>query len=44
MIKKIPKDHKGLYLCPPNNHGNQSNIVEEVEKNDKRICKKRGVS
>ena len=22
----IPRDHKGLYLCPPNNHGIQSKI------------------
>ena len=25
----IPRDHKGLYLCPPNNHGRQSKISGE---------------
>ena len=32
MIRKIPKEHKGLYLCPPNNHGKQSKITEEDKK------------
>ena len=26
MVKKIPKDHKGLYTCEPYNHGIQHNV------------------
>lgn len=26
--KKILKEHKGLYLCPPNNHGIQTKISD----------------
>lgn len=29
MVRKIPKDHKGLYACEPYNHGVQSNVSEE---------------
>ena len=27
----IKKEHKGLYLTPPNNHGLQAYLVEEEE-------------
>ena len=30
--RPIKKDRKGLYLCPPNNHGNQEKIIKEEEK------------
>jgi hypothetical protein len=30
VVKKIPKEHKGLYLCSPNKHGRQSNISEDT--------------
>ena len=26
MVRKIPRDHKGLYACEPNNHGIQENL------------------
>ena len=28
-MKKIPRDHKGLYLAPKNNHGVQQTIIKE---------------
>ena len=28
-VGKIPKDHKGLYLCPPYNHGIQQNVSKK---------------
>ena len=31
MIRKIPKDHKGLYLSVPFLHGKQSHFTEEEE-------------
>jgi hypothetical protein len=31
--RAIPKDHKGLYSCPPYNHGKQEEIIKEKEVN-----------
>ena len=31
MVRKIPKDHQGLYLSDPFSHGKQSHISEEKE-------------
>ena len=31
MVKKIPRDHKGLYLSVPFTHGRQSDISEEYK-------------
>ena len=34
--KGIQKDHKGLYLCPPNDHGKQTEISDtSSEKKEK---------
>lgn len=37
--RKIPKDHKGLYLAPPFNFGKQTNFdkkeCEEIKKMEK---------
>ena len=30
MVKKIPKDHMGLYACEPINHGIQSQMDKKV--------------
>ena len=34
MIKKIPRDHRGLYACPPFCGGIQTNINEEDTHNE----------
>lgn len=34
-MNEIKKEHKGLYLCPPYNHGIQQNISEESDTSSK---------
>jgi hypothetical protein len=34
-IRKIPKDHKGLYLSDPFTHGKQSQLSKEEENEQK---------
>lgn len=42
MVRKIPRDHQGLYACEPFNHGVQQNIRGASSKERKESSDKEG--